>query len=98
MKRPASLEFPAVIEAGGVIRVSGSLSGEGELKPGERVRVRVMPERFAATMHTLGVADAEVDRIAERQMQSRDQAILFLLAEGVLRRGTFRKPRRGTRR
>ncbi len=59
--------------------------------PGDRVSIRVSDAALSKRLRDLGVTEAEVDAIADRQLEAREQVARFLAAEGSLsRRSTFR--------
>lgn len=62
----------------------------GELR-GKRVRVRVTEENLARSLAAHGIEETEVDRIAAVQLEERGRAARFLLCEGRLARGGFRR-------
>lgn len=62
----------------------------GELR-GKRVRVRITEESLARSLAAHGIEETEVDRIAAVQLEERGRAARFLLCEGRLARGGFRR-------
>lgn len=56
------------------------------LRPGARASVRVSDAGLSKRVQSLGVTDEEVDVIAARQYEARENVLQFLAAEGILAR------------
>jgi hypothetical protein len=52
--------------------------------PGDRVSVRVSDAALSRTLLDLGITEVEVDTIAERQLEPRENVAKFLSVEGAL--------------
>jgi hypothetical protein len=85
--KSGGLEFEAVIGGDGIIRVPRRLMARLGKEPGSRVHVRLTPEVIHRALRRRNVTAGEVDRIASLQLESREQVIAFLLAEGALAPG-----------
>lgn len=77
-------DFETVIGADGKIQVPGGVLSRAGTGPGSRVKVTLLPAGIAKALERRNVTAAEVDRIAGLQLESREQVIAFLLAEGSL--------------
>ncbi len=74
------------------MRIPASFVSALGLSPGSRVAVRVTEERLAERLRERGVTEEEIDSIAERQLDSRENILAFLGAEGsVDAEGTRRR-------
>ena len=84
MKRTSVLAFDAMVDAHGRISVPAAVTAAlGHLAPG-LLRVQLTPAAVSDELRRNGVTEDEVDRIAELQMEPREQVMTFLLAEGSL--------------
>ncbi len=81
------LDFEAVIGGDGRIEVPGEVLHRLPANRPSRVRVRLMPAVLAAALERKNVTVEEVERIASVQLESQQQVISFLLAEGTLAGG-----------
>jgi hypothetical protein len=97
MSRPDPLLFDAVIGHDGLILMPEEVRAALLPHAGSRVRVRLVPSALADELEVRGVTDREVDMIAARQLEGREQVIRFLRAEGSLAK-TSRVKRTGGRR
>jgi len=88
-----SLDFETAIGRDGKIDVPEEILHRLAAHGGSRVRVRLIPAAIAAELERRNVTPEEVERIASVQLESPEQVISFLLAEGVLapRGGTARR-------
>jgi hypothetical protein len=84
MKHGAPFEFAAVVGQEGTVTLPRQALEQDGLRKGDRVVVRVTSTRLAKVLEHRGVTEAEVERIASMQMEGREAAIRFLLAEGAL--------------
>ncbi len=87
-RRAPKLTFDSVVDPDGLIRVPADVQREIKSR---KVRVVLTEERIARALIAAGVTEADVERIAARQMESREHVLRFLIAEGSA-------PRYGTRR
>jgi hypothetical protein len=87
------LEFETAIGGDGRIDVPREVLHRLGAHAGSRMRVRLMPAVIAAALERKNVTAEEVQRIAAVQLETSEQVISFLLAEGALapRRGTGRR-------
>jgi len=96
MKQPgASFEFDAPLDANGMIAVPAGVLAALRKEKNGRVHIRITGRALTDALRAKGVDEAEVDRIASLQMESRGQVLKFLLSEGALRRrwsGAARRP------
>jgi hypothetical protein len=91
VRRPApTFEFEASLGPEGNISVPAGLMKR--ISPG-RVHVRLTDRGIAHRLRRNGVTQDEIDRIAARQKESREQVIAFLLVEGSSAK-IGRRPRR----
>jgi hypothetical protein len=74
--------FDAVIGPDGSLRVPDGARASLAPHAGSTVRVRVLPAVLADALLARGVTDEEIDAIATRQLEGRDDVIRFLMAEG----------------
>jgi hypothetical protein len=81
------LEFDAAIGGDGKIEVPGSVLHRLGVRAGSRVHVRLIPAVIAEALKQNNVSYEEVERIASVQLESPEQVIAFLLAEGALAHG-----------
>lgn len=87
-----SVEFEGKIDGEGKIAVPASV----RLKMGTgSVHVTLTAKALADQLHRRNVTEAEIARIGEVQLESREQVVKFLLAEGALPAG--RAKRKSTR-
>ena len=82
MKTSDALLFDAVIDRDGRIRIPDGARAALAQHAGDRVRVRLVPSALAGELRARGVTEEEIEAIAARQMEERDQVIRFLRAEG----------------
>ena len=90
-KEDRDLVFETGIAADGSVRIPPEISGR--FRAGERIVIRVQSAPLAREVAARGISDAEVQKIASRQLESRERVLRFLLSEGALAR-----PRRRLRR
>ncbi len=79
-----SVEFETNAGPGGIIRIPPGKEAEAGLKDGARVHVRLTPLSLARQLRRRGITEAEIARIAARQMEPREHVVRCLFAEGVL--------------
>jgi hypothetical protein len=88
-------EFEATIDQEGKIAVPHELALR---LSGTKLHVRLSREELVSELRERSVTEEEVEMIARRQLESRDQVVKFLLTEGVLRtRRAFAPRKRGKR-
>jgi hypothetical protein len=93
--KKSSDEFEATIDQEGKIAVPHELTLR---LSGMKLHVRLSREELVSELHERGVTEEEVEMIARRQLESRDQVVKFLLTEGALRtRRAFTSRKRGKR-
>ena len=91
MEHDPSAPIRAAVRKDGSIVVPGIAVAAMGLKPGNRVHVRVTVESLSVRAMELGVTEEEVDAIGELQLESRENVLRFLAAEGSLaKRRSFR--------
>lgn len=73
------------------MRIPASFVSSLGLAPGARVAVRVTEERLADRLRERGVTEEEVDSIAGRQLEERENILAFLGAEGSVVEAGSRK-------
>lgn len=76
------MEFEAEVAEGGTLtipRASGRL-----FAPGTKVTVRLTHGHVGGALRHRGVTEDEIERIAARQLEPRENVIRFLAAEGSL--------------
>ena len=79
-----SFDFEAMIDGDGRIEIPADVLDRLGSGAGTLMRVRLVPARIAAALERKNVTPEEVDRIAGLQLESREQVMAFLLAEGAL--------------
>ncbi len=76
----------------GTIQLPANAVQRMGFSPGDRVSVRVSDAGLSRRLLDLGVTEAEVDTITERQHEPRENVAKFLSSEGALRNSAaFRK-------
>jgi len=90
-KEDRDLLFETVMAADGSVRFPPEISRG--FRAGERIVIRVQSAPLARELAARGISDEEVQKIASRQLESRERVLRFLLSEGALAR-----PRRRLRR
>lgn len=84
MERPyPGVEFEAGVEKEGIIRLPEHV--KAVLKPGMEVTVRILPAGIPRSLRAKGVSEEEIEGVAIRQLEQRDNVVRFLRAGGVLR-------------
>jgi len=79
-----SSEYDVVVDGEGKILLPRHL--RAKLKPGSRLTIRITEGVVSDTLRRRNVTETEIETIARRQLESRDQVIEFLSAEGALAR------------
>lgn len=91
MEHDPSSPVVVTVRHDGTIELTAAAVQRMGFHTGDRVIVRVTSAALSRKLAELGVTDGEVDTIAERQLEPRDQVARFLAAEGRLgRSSTFR--------
>lgn len=99
MKRKSVLAFDATLDAHGRIVVPADVAAVLGPDASALLRVQLTPAAVSEELGRNGVTEDEVERMAELQMEPREQVIAFLLAEGSLAGPTGRgKGTKGRRR
>lgn len=80
-KQPSN-EFEALVDDEGKLTLPAEL---GKRFAGAKLHVRLHKQEVNAALREKNVTDVEVERIAGVQFESREQAVTFLLSEGVLK-------------
>jgi hypothetical protein len=86
------IEFEAEVTEHGTLAVPRSVART--LAPGTTVTVRLTHGTVASALRRRGVTEDEVERIASRQLEPRENVLRFLETEGALSSGA-RFGRRG---
>ena len=76
------VEFEAEVTEGGTLAIPGALARA--IKPGTTVTVRLTRGAVAGALRRRGVTEDEIERIAARQLEPRENVVRFLEAEGAL--------------
>ncbi|MCU0452858.1 MAG: hypothetical protein MUE68_04310 [Bacteroidetes bacterium] len=88
---PSSPAIVTVQRDGSIILTAALVQRMG-FHPADRVSVRVTDAALSRRLADLGVTESEVDTIAERQLEPRENVARFLAAEGSLGgSSTFRR-------
>jgi len=90
-RREHSAEWIGRIGEGDLLAVPPAVAGRLGLARGSVIHVRLTRSAAATALRRRGIADEEVDRIAEMQREPRAQVERFLLSEGALRGRARRK-------
>ena len=84
------VEFEAEVTRSGTLLVPAAIART--LLPGTTLTVRVTRGRVSAALRARGVSEEEVEQIATRQLEPRENVIRFLESEGILASsGRFRR-------
>lgn len=92
MEHDPSSPVVVSVRKDGTIQLPAAAVQRMGFAPGDRVSVRVSDAAMSRRLRDLGVTEQEVDTIAERQLEPRENVAKLLAAEGALRNSTaFRK-------
>jgi hypothetical protein len=84
MEHDPSSPVVVSVRQDGTIQVPAVTVQRMGFAPGDRVSVRVSNAALSRRLLDLGVTEVEVDTIAERQLEPRENVAKFLSAEGAL--------------
>ncbi len=90
------IEFEAVVTEGGTLAIPGPVART--LAPGTTVVVRLTRGSVRGALRRRGVTEDEIESIAARQLEPRENVVRFLEAEGSLSSSARlrSRPRSGT--
>jgi bifunctional DNA-binding transcriptional regulator/antitoxin component of YhaV-PrlF toxin-antitoxin module len=92
MEHDPSTPAVVTVRQDGTIELPAQAVQRMGYQPGDRVSVRVSDAALSRRLMELGVTESEVDAIAERQLEPRENVARFLAAEGALRsKSSFRR-------
>jgi bifunctional DNA-binding transcriptional regulator/antitoxin component of YhaV-PrlF toxin-antitoxin module len=86
MEHDPSSPIVVRVRADGTIEVPSAVVQRMGFAPGDRVSVRLTDAGLRRQLLDRGVTESEVDEIAERQLEPRENVGRFLAAEGALKR------------
>lgn len=78
------MEFEGTINRHGNIAVPRAVLDDFGGKSGSKIQVRLTGRVVSSKLRERRVKEEEIERIAARQLESRDQVVKFLLSEGAL--------------
>ena len=96
-RRYPSVEFEVEIGPGGTLTLPKAIAAR--VKQGEKVTVKLTQGVVSRRLRGRKVSEAELELIAETQLEDREQVVLFLESEGALS-GSLRfsrRPSQGTK-
>ncbi len=94
-RKKSDNEFEAVMGNDGTIVVPHGLA---KRFVGKKLHVRLRSEEVASELMEKNVTEEEIERIANIQLESREQVVKFLLTEGSLRTSSLLRRVKGMHR